>query len=195
MINIFEYDILGNAICTLREVSVDNHNGTNFYMSESPVPVVNFDTVKNQYILGLSVPEPPASNDAFFVDNQGELYFIEFKAGNMERNIHQVRRKLFDSLLVLTDIISKGVSFTREHLNYILVYDETINPGFDDNTAFQVTPSRERINSRYIKKGGGEFIRFHLRRFQRLYVKCVYTVGREEFDERFARIWEADILL
>jgi hypothetical protein len=47
------------------------------------------------------------------------------------------------------------------------------------------------INSR-IGKGGGEYIRFNLRRFQKLYVKRVYTVGREEFNERFAKRWEAE---
>jgi len=192
MISIDDYDILKDAICSLKETSIDDHDGTISYMSGSGVPVVNFDTVKDRYIDSLSVPETPASNDAFFIDSRGEMFFIEFKAGVMERKIYEVRLKLFDSLLILTDIIGKGVSFTRDHLNYILVFDESKNPMQEGEFTYQVTPSRERINSRYIKKGGSEFIRFRLRRFQRLYVKNVFTVDRDEFEKRFASKWAAE---
>jgi len=192
MIQINEYEILRNAICSLKETSKSNHNGNMLYMTESEVTVVNFDDVKDQYVSTLSVPEAPKSNDALFVDKEGELFFVEFKAGNMEKKIYPVRKKLFDSLLILTDIISKGISYTREHLSYILVYDETLNQSQEDEVVYQVTPSREKMNSRYLKKGGREFIRFNLHSFHRLYVKHVFTLSREEFKERFTRKWEAE---
>ena len=190
MTRIDEYSILKKAICSLRETSIDNHDGNADYMSESILPVVNFDTVKDRYISGLSVPEAPASNDALYVDDQGEMFFIEFKAGSIEgKKVYDLRLKLFDSLLILTDIIGEGVSFTREYLNYILVYDETKNPVREGETIYQATPSRELLSSHYIRKGGNEFIRFKLLRFQRLYVKRMFTVNKDDFEERLASKW------
>ena len=169
MIAIDDYGILKGAVCSLKETSKTSHDGTICYMTESSTPVVNFDVVKNQYIRGLSVPEAPSSNDAFFVDSNGEMFFIEFKAGRInEKKFYKVRLKLYDSLLILTDIIGRGISFTRQHLNYVLVYDESINPNQENDAAFQATPSREQMSSRYMKKGGDEFIRGRMRRFQRL---------------------------
>jgi len=192
MICIDDYDIFKNASSTLKESSKSTHNGTTMYMSESMLPVVDFDNVKDQYVRDLSVFETPASNDALYIDSNGELFFIEFKAGKMAKKIFEVRLKLFDSLLILSDIIGKGISFNREYLNYILVFDESINIDHDDVVVYQDTPSREWLNSRYIKKGDSEYIRFRLRRFQRLYVKRVFTVGRDEFQDRFAKVWAAE---
>ncbi|MCL2201742.1 MAG: hypothetical protein FWB75_07230 [Oscillospiraceae bacterium] len=194
MIQIDNHEILKSSVSTLRETSVNNHDGTNIYLTESTISVVNFDSVKDQYVRNLSepIPESPKSNDALFVDNNGEMFFIEFKAGRVEHNkIHQIRLKLFDSLLMLTDIIDKTVTYTRKHLNYILVYDENLNPISANGSAFQDSPSRALISSYfYHNRGKQEYIRFNLGRFQNLYVKQVFTLSIDDFEVRFVQEWE-----
>jgi hypothetical protein len=127
---------------TLRETSKDNHDGYDIFMTESTLSVVNFDNVKNEYVKKLKSSETPASNDALYMDNNGEYYFIEFKNGYIDKEeIFKIRLKIFDSLLIFTDIIGRGVSFTRSHMSYIMVYNEGKKPLPDGLTnRMQVSP-------------------------------------------------------
>jgi len=169
MIDVKNVGILDSSICSLKETSKDNHDGTDCYMTNSMLPVVNFDMVKEKYVQGLKISEFPASNDALYVSNDGELYFIEFKAGAMAKKIYEVRRKIFDSLLILTDIINVGASYTRQHLNYILVYNEVKNQITEtEKEELQVSPSRVKIGEILGDKGQEGFVRFNLKRFKGL---------------------------
>lgn len=192
MIDIKKIDIFNCAICSLKEASKDNHDGTDTFMTTSTINVVNFDRVKDEYIKQLSVSEAPASNDALYIDNSGEMFFIEFKSGYMKgKKIFAVRLKIFDSLLILTDIIGEGVSYTRKNLSYILVYNENKNPsGSDDDSEMQLSQSRVDIAKYFLEKKSKEkFIRFGLERFERLYFKDVYTLKESEFENRFVENW------
>jgi len=196
MIDVKTIPILNSSICSLKETSKDDHDGVDRYMTNSVLDVVNFDTVKKQYIealstQGLKISESPASNDAFYANN-GEMYFIEFKAGTMsKRKTYEVRRKIFDSLLILTDIINVGVSCTRQNLSYILVYNEKKNPLTQaERDELQVSPSRTKIAKYFVgTKGQGNFIRFDLQRFEKLYFKNVFTVTQQEFEDDFVKNW------
>lgn len=125
MINLQKYEQF-QKWTTLKETSKNSPDkNTINYMVESNFEVIDFDEVKNCYIreLGVKVLETPKSNDVLMELN-GELYFIEFKDGNMEKAIHDVKRKIYDSLLIFCDIIKENISFTREYMNYILVYNK-----------------------------------------------------------------------
>jgi hypothetical protein len=110
------------------------------------------------------------------------MYFIEFKNGVISRKngdadpkkISEIKLKIFDSLLILTDIISKAVSFTRKNLNYVLVYNEEKN-------------SLKCIAKYFIGKSGHgkHLIRFGLERFETLYFKNVFTYTEKEFETEF----------
>lgn len=191
MIDVKNFPILNDSICSLKETSKDDHDGTVCYVTDLMLPVVNFDTVKKKYVQGLKLSEFPASNDAFYVSNDGEMYFIEFKAGKVEEKIHQIRRKIFDSLLILTDIISAGVSSTRQNLSFILVYIEAKNPITEtEREKMQNSPSRTKIDEYFVeKKARGNFIRFGLKRFEKLYFKNVFTVTKEKFENDFVKNW------
>jgi len=168
--------------------SKDNHDGTDTFMTESALNVVNFDAVKDAYIRELRVSETPASNDALYMDNFGEYYFIEFKNGYIDKKkIYEIRLKIFDSLLMFTDIIGRGVSFTRNKMNYILVYNEGKNPLPDGmQGGMQVSPSREAIARNIIEqKAKKTYKRFNLERFEKLYFKNVYTYTEETFESEF----------
>ena len=191
MIDIERNPILKSSVCTLKETSKDKHDGTksNDYMIESLLPVVNFDTVKDKYIKDMSLSETPASNDAFYVDSQGNAYFVEFKNGVMNRQkVFKVRLKIFDSLLMLTDIGGVSIADTRDKLTYILVYNEEKNP-VPEETEYQVSQSRVAISQHYLHKSNKEFIRFDLERFNKLYFKDVFTVNAKRFNDDFVKKW------
>jgi len=151
MIDIKNIPILNDAACPLKETSFSKIN--KYYMTDSIITVINFDSVKDKYIKNLSLSETPKSNDALYIHNNSEMYFIEFKSGDVAGEIYNVRLKIFDSLLILTDIINKGISFTRQNLTYILVYNEEKN-------------SKTAIKKHYVESKGKEnYIKFSLRRF------------------------------
>lgn len=183
--------IFEDNICTLKEASKDNHAGEDVYMTSSTLPVVNFDSVKKAYAKPLSPVEMPKSVDAFY-DAGGDMYLIEFKNGKVHDNeIYEVRLKIFDSLLILTDILNIRVSETRKNLNFILVYNEQKNLSEENKTdcGMQESPSRVRIAKNVHDKAGKNFIQFNFERFKTLYFKDVFTVTATEFDNRFANKW------
>ena len=80
MIDVDKIPILCGNKTTLKETSKSNHTGTNTFMTESALTVINFDAVKNDYAKKLKLSEPPASNDALFVSGAEALYFIRLPA-------------------------------------------------------------------------------------------------------------------
>lgn len=177
MINLRNYEQL-QKWTTLKETSKNSPNkATVIYMVESDFEVIDFDEVKNCYIseLGVKVLETPKSNDALFELN-GELYFVEFKDGNMQKEIHNVKRKIYDSLLIFCDIVKENISFTRQHMNYILVYNKEKND----------TPSFENFAENMEELSDSNFDIFELRKkFQNLYFKNVFTYNKERFIKKF----------
>ncbi|MCL2164912.1 MAG: hypothetical protein FWH55_11100 [Oscillospiraceae bacterium] len=187
MTDLDSIEIFRNNKTELKETSKDNHDGSDIYMTQSSLSVVNFDAVKDEYIRDLGVPEAPASNDALYLSDDGEYYFIEFKNGYIDTNKRfEIRLKIFDSLLLFTDIAGKSVSFTRKNMNYILVYNEGRNVPEEINGGVQVSLSREKISRYFIEnRARKKYIRFNLERFEKLYFKGVYTYNQEYFETEF----------
>ena len=186
MIDINQYPILSNHISTLKETSKDDHDGTVVYMTESSAAAVNFDDVKSEYISRLSLCESPKSNDALIINSTELATFIEFKNGKFDRpKEFNVRKKIYDSMLMLTDIIDKNISFTREHLDYILVYNESKNP--DPKKAYSSSESRDLIDKTLLGFGNERLIKYGLGIFQNYCFKNVYTYTEKEFEDNFVR--------
>ncbi len=181
-------NILQEYKCTLKEASKDPAN--NEFMTQSTLEVINFDAVKDEYCKDLCLKEPPKSNDALFINNNN-YYFIEFKNGKVEgKDIFDIRQKNFDSLLILTDIICKGISFTRQNLTYILVYNEKKNT-FDNEQIQDPPPSIIGIGKHFAETTAKEnYIRFGLDKFKKLYFKEVFTYTEEEFKNNFVRKYD-----
>lgn len=194
MIDIREYDIFIKNKSTLKETSKDDADKKDIkYMTSSEFEVIDFDRVKNDYIKGLKLEDTPKSNDVICIKNN-ELYFIEFKNGDMKKEIHKVRRKIYDSLLIFTDIIEKGISYTRENLNYILVYNKDYRANLMkklDKAEIQESKSFDKIPNFLNRLGDIEPDPFELRKqFKSLYFKKVHTYTSEEFEEKFVNIVE-----
>jgi len=118
------YPILSRHITTLKDTSIDKRDsGEAVYMTGSTRPAVHFDQVKEEYVKDLKLSEVPKSNDALITDGDDKFIFIEFKNGYMDRTKQfSVRKKIYDSVLIFSDIISIGISDMRTRVEYILVY-------------------------------------------------------------------------
>ena len=190
MIEINSYGIFKDNYATLKRTSRDDGSGEWIYMTESDLQVVNFDKVMKKYCadVGISLP---CSNDALCENNGNErLTFIEFKNGKIKS--YELDQKIYDSLLVFTDIINEGISFTREEMDYILVYNEEKNPpdNTEDRDKNHINDSESRCDIARIlsEKGGKEFIRFGLNKFKGYSFKDVHTYTKNEFDEKFVKL-------
>ncbi len=174
MINIEDYPILKNHRTKLKKTSKDDNSKDNSsFMTESELEVINFDKVAKEYAREYKIIGLPTSNDALFINLDGEDIFIEFKNGKITpKTQYNVAQKIYDSILMLTDILDKNIRYTREHMSYILVYNAEKN-------------SKGDIAEHFTKKGGNYFIKFNLERFKGYCFKDVYTYTKEEFSVHF----------
>lgn len=178
-----EIEIFKKCLSTFKETSIDKDSDDVRYMTESQVQVVNYDNVKNKYIHGMKLKQTPCSNDALYIDSAGKYYFVEFKNGKMTQSkIYNVYNKVYDSLLIFNDIIEKNISFCRENVNFILVYNESKNP--EDKTKPQES-ARVSIGKYFAKKANKKYVRFEMDRFEKIYFKDVWTYTEKEFEEEF----------
>jgi hypothetical protein len=184
MIDINNFPILTRHISTLKETSKDDHNGIVTYMTNAEAHAINFDDVKSEYVSLLALSESPKSNDALFINSSDLATFIEFKNGYFDKpKEFAVRKKVYDSILILNDIINENISFSRKHLDYILVYNESKNP--DSKTSYSSSESRDYIDKTLLGFGNERLIKFGLERFQGYCFKNVYTYTEKEFEENF----------
>ena len=169
MINVNENPLFANNRSTLKETSKDDSNTE--YMTESEMEVISFDKVKEGYVKNLSA-KGAASLDALAVF-EDRIELIEFKNGCLEKRGEEenIGYKIRDSLLLFCDIVNKNITYTREHVDFILVYNESKNP----------ITSKEIIALRSAQKGGGEFTRFGFERLKGLYFRNVHTYTEEQF--------------
>lgn len=189
MVDLNNYPIFQNHISNLKDTSLDKHDGTHEYMTQSTRVAINFDGVKDEYVLNLGLSEIPKSNDALFDEGNGNLVFVEFKNGFMDRpKQFAVRKKIYDSALMFTDITSTGISAMRNNMKYILVYNETVNHSNPDTelqkkqkSAVQPSPSFDSIAKTLGQLAEEEYICFGIKIFQNYCFKEVHTYTEKEF--------------
>lgn len=181
---------------SLKETSKDSDSPNPECMTNSEIAVINFDKVKESYIKNMKLSHTPCSNDALYIDKNGDLYFIEFKNGIMTRPIiFNVYNKIYDSLLIFNDIVEQNISFCRKHVNFILVYNEGKNSSEDcDNESKHSSKdcemknqdsSKAKIGKHFYSKAKKKYIRFGLEQFEKLYFQEVFTYTQQEFEDSF----------
>lgn len=192
MINFEDYPILKNNMSTLRETSIDYHDKEHIsYMTSSSRSAVNFDGVKSEYVKHLSLSENPKSNDALFMSNRNDLVFVEFKNGFMDsEKKFAVRKKIYDSVIILTDILNMGISNLKDHMQYILVYNENVNAEEKEikNKKLYVQPSESFDNFAKIisRQAKSEYVCFGVKIFENYCFKNVHTYTEKEFEQFLA---------
>lgn len=193
LIKFEDYPILNNHLSTLKDTSIDFHDQDNIqYMTNSERKAVNFDDVKGEYIEKLSLVEVPKSNDALFMTRDNMLIFVEFKNGFMDgKKKFDVRKKIYDSVIILTDILDSGISKLRDQLEYILVYNEDVNKGEADvlKKASYVQPSKayDALAKTIFGMAKKEYVCFNIDIFKNYCFKDVHTYTEKEFEEYLER--------
>lgn len=190
MIDFNEYFILKDNMSTLRETSLDDHDPNCIaYMTNSDRGAVNFDNVKRKYIQNLRLHEEPKSNDALFINDKGRLVFVEFKNGFMDgQKKFAVRKKIYDSIIILTDILNVGVSRLRDNMEYILVYNESVNAREKEvlekkKVAVQHSQAFDYFAKSVSRLADEEYVCFGIRIFENYCFSKVHTYTEEEFAE------------
>jgi len=182
---------------TLMDISFDDANKE--YLSNSKLEVIHFDYLTEKHIAGLGCSEKISSTDALFCCNlKNENYLIEFKNGKIARDEKEnkaikknLAAKIVYSLLTYMQLFKKDLSHVKEHLIYILVYNEEKNKA-NQKTRTSVS---ESLNSHKFwmedrAKIGIAGIKANLNDFEKLYFKKVYTITETEFQTQFVDIWE-----
>lgn len=183
MINLKDYELFRKYRAALKELSRDNRDsGNDQYMTESQFEAVDFDKVKTVYTNQLGLSEECAASADALLQTEQELMMVEFKNGKV--NNRNVKDKIRDSLLLFCDITEKTISYTREKMDFIVVYNVDRNPLPNQlrKQEVQDAPSREEISSYFLRKGKEELIRFDLECYKHLYFREVHTYTQEEFE-------------
>ena len=129
----------------------------------------------------------PCSNDALYIGKDNKIFFVEFKNGALEKNkkmIFNVYNKIYDSLLIFNDIVHQNISFCRENLYFILVYNESKNCSEEREVTQEDSP-KAMISKRIHSKAKKKFVRFGLDKFEKIYFKEVFTYTESEFENLF----------
>lgn len=170
-------DVFADLCCSLKRTSKDDTNGQ--YMTESKLQVINFDRVPKIYAKGKNWKGVPKSNDALYIDHNGQWYFIEFKNGQIRKD--EIYRKIYDSIIMSLELGAvSNLDFIRQNCQYILVYnDEKIS-------GIQHSVSRTDISNYVFSLAKTEKKLFGVQDFEQYLIKEAHTYTIDEFEQKFA---------
>ena len=115
------------------------------------------------------------SCDALFQKNDTQWFLIEFKSGRIfKRDVHEIRGKVFESLLLLADELHTTIQFTRENMHFVLVYDET--KSHDPRIYIR------DIKKHLARKACIPFCPFNLSKLKGVYFQDVFVVTPKELN-------------
>lgn len=124
-----------------------------------------------------------SSNDAVKVFN-GMDYFIEFKNQDKPK-MSKIYGKIKDSLLIYMDIFDENLSYARENLGYILVY----NPNKDTNDKSGLGQYKEydKIQSKIKSLAKERVDKFGLKsNLEEFYFKDVIVLSKDDFEKKLS---------
>lgn len=183
MINLDDYDIFKDRdyISPLKKTSKDDAN--EMYMTECTEDVINFDKIVKAYCKKIHIGSID-SNDALmaFTDDEN-VTFIEFKNGYIDRK-HQQKlfKKIYNSILIFSDITKTTISNTRQFMNYILVYNgEKNSDNSNPKTKYRESASRDEISKTLLGYANETYIKYGLEFFKGYCFKDVKTYTKSEF--------------
>lgn len=99
-----------------------------------------------------------------------------------------VRKKIYDSIIMLTDIIDTGISKLKDNMEYILVYNESVNLNEKDvlrkkQSMVQHSPSFDNLAKNISRMAKSEYICFGIRIFENYCFSKVHTYTEKEFED------------
>lgn len=195
-IDLNKISVFTSHLSTLKETSKDDSGKENQYMISSDLNVINFDAVKKDYVVGLKMSKMPMSIDALFDDGKGKLLFVEFKNGRIDhKKQRDLQKKVYDSILIFTDLTSTSISYMRGHMEFIFVYNDCKNQHnttdtelMEKNNEVQPSKSYTRIVKNLAKQAKKEYICFGMRAFKNYCFKDVHTFTENEFENYLSEL-------
>lgn len=181
---IMKIPIIANHLATLESTSKDSHSNKTAelnYMIDSKLEVVDFDSVKHEYCQKLGLCDIASSVDALYCKDDN-IYFIEFKNGRIEKK--DIEKKIYDSLLLFSDISKQDISCFREHLFFILVYNEE-KENVNSIVLVQMHHIPQSKNRTFINFHFNKMCQFDLGKYQGLYFKGVFAKTAKELKAYF----------
>lgn len=182
MNNLIEKTDLAQCKNTIKSISYDKEH--NESMIESLERVVDFDKVKTKYLNNLHRSEEDAKSVDGLMVLDAKLAMVEFKNGDMGNERNSVHHKIKDSLLIFNDIVRMNISYTRDNLDFILVYNRDKNPiSKEEKRNISDSKSRFQIGSILMRRAGQEFVRWGFLKYKGLYFRNVHTYDIDQFKE------------
>lgn len=169
-----DIEIFNRHLQTLKELSKDDSENSQQYMTDSEIIAISFDEVKEEYATEF-VSQAPKSVDAILPIDE-KILFIEFKNGKIkDKQSDSIVIKILESLLMFCDIADCKISQVREVADLILVYNAEKNPPHSQ--------SFKNFADEIGKLAGEKNIRFKLSRLKKIYFREVSTLTEAEFDK------------
>lgn len=176
--------IANTCRCTMKDASFDTANKE--YMTECEFNVYSLDSYKDLYakticpISAISMK----SCDALFVNDE-DIYLLEFKNGKISTSErHAIKQKIYDTLLMLLDELEEHVSFSREKMTFVLIYNAQNNSRQNTVAHNAASIGRDELLPHLNKLSGKPIVRFGLANMK-LFFKDIFTYSREEFHSLF----------
>lgn len=125
-----KYPSYASCKSTLTESSVDDNTGE--ALVESSYEIVDFDDVADIHMKVHTYKGAFPSVDAFYIDNSGIPYFIEFKNGKNIKN-DEINHKACSSILIACDInMVPSFSYVKQRGIHIIVYNKLKQPNIEN---------------------------------------------------------------
>jgi hypothetical protein len=158
----------------LEKVSEDiNKSPPERFMTSCKKTVVNIDKFKNGFVKNMGLSQVPMSCDALYMISPDDLFLIEFKNGVIDDlKSYEIKVKIFETLLILTEKLSKTIQFTRNRITFILVYNEEVSQKF-------------YIHKKIFSHTTDFKVDMGLGRFEKIYFKSVNVYSKTEFETHF----------
>lgn len=180
--DLYQCSIFKQNMSLLMETSKDDSRekaeGTVAYLTHDRRSVINFDRVKTQFMNSLGISEEAANSvDALFQDCDYNLYFIEFKNGEVISD--NIIKKAKDSVLILSDIVQWDLRTIREKSVFWLVIS---------NDKFDRLSPQQRIAVHKAKRGEMDFSLYGLGKLRGYCFKNVNMLSASQFEKAISKI-------
>ena len=158
---------------TLKQTSYDD--AKNEYMTESEYPVIDFDAVKEAYLLNKGAKIEELKSADALVNCAQKIVFIEFKNGSMKNEKKGVKEKMKDSMFILVDLLDSTIEYVRSNVAFVVVYNKEKNP--------RSSPSMDIFSDIVSKLGHDRICRFGFDNYRKLYFNNIITYNYEQFNK------------
>ena len=158
---------------TLKQTSYDDAKKE--YMTEIEYPVIDFDDVKEAYLLNKGAKIEELKSADALVNYAQKIVFIEFKNGSMGKEKRGVKEKMKDSMFILADLLDSTIEYVRSNVAFVVVYNKEKNP--------RSSPSMDIFSDIVSKLGHDRICRFGFDNYRELYFRKIVTYNDEQFNK------------